>query len=208
MSELIVQPISKTVTYRIWAGMKSRCADPKSKYYGARGIKVCDRWARFKNFLADMGERPAGKTIDRIDGSGNYEPDNCRWATYKQQRLNQQRTVVVEFQGRRINMGEVSEISGIDIRRIWQRVHRGWTIEEATNPQFNHRRLSKRSGPVQSLQMELVNARARRSHWKRKGILGTEYESAQREIRLICDRLDSLGPRQTRSTYAGQGKRT
>lgn len=78
-------------TYSSWSGMHSRCNNSLSdKYYlyGERGIKTCARWSVFENFLADMGERPAGKTLDRIDVDGNYEPLNCRWATPKEQALN------------------------------------------------------------------------------------------------------------------------
>jgi len=71
--------------------MKERCQNPNSnryEYYGARGIKICDRWQNFSNFLEDMGERPPGKTLDRINNNGNYEPGNCRWATQKEQIQN------------------------------------------------------------------------------------------------------------------------
>ena len=72
--------------------MKDRCYDLTNKYYsnyGGRGITVCDRWrVSFENFLADMGERPEGKSIDRIDNDGNYEPGNCRWATWSEQMKN------------------------------------------------------------------------------------------------------------------------
>lgn len=72
--------------------MRDRCNYPTNgnyEWYGGRGISVCDRWAEFSEFLADMGERPEGKTLDRIDPDGNYEPNNCRWATPKEQRNNQ-----------------------------------------------------------------------------------------------------------------------
>jgi hypothetical protein len=78
-------------TYRIWLSMTNRCRNPKDisyKYYGGRGIEVCQRWHDYRNFLADMGEIPAPLSIDRIDNEGNYEPGNCRTATPKEQMAN------------------------------------------------------------------------------------------------------------------------
>lgn len=80
-----------TPTYRAWNDMKKRCLNPTNKVYpryGGRGITICERWLTFVNFLADMGERPDGLSLDRIDNNGNYEPGNCRWATWSQQMLN------------------------------------------------------------------------------------------------------------------------
>lgn len=78
-----------TGTYNSWRGMKDRCLNPNHvmwRYYGGRGITICDRWLDFANFLADMGERPTGLTLDRFpDPNGNYEPGNARWATRSQQ---------------------------------------------------------------------------------------------------------------------------
>jgi len=85
-----------SAAYKSWAGIKQRTTNPKNpdwRYYGGRGISICDRWMIFENFLEDMGEpRRPGLTIDRIDVDGNYEPKNCRWATRKEQRLNQRKS--------------------------------------------------------------------------------------------------------------------
>lgn len=81
-----------SATYVSWQSMKTRCLNPKSSdfpRYGARGIAVCESWLDFDNFLKDMGERPEGHTLDRIDPEGNYCKTNCQWATYKTQRANQ-----------------------------------------------------------------------------------------------------------------------
>ena len=82
---------SDSVMYRTWQHIWSRCTNPNTpdwKDYGGRGITVCERWNEFENFLSDMGERPPGKSIDRINNDGNYEPRNCRWATPVEQARN------------------------------------------------------------------------------------------------------------------------
>jgi hypothetical protein len=83
--------IFKNGLYTTWLDMKSRCYNPKSvsfKYYGAKGVTVCESWHYYPYFKEDMGNRPEGKTLDRIDPNGNYEPSNCRWATDLEQRHN------------------------------------------------------------------------------------------------------------------------
>lgn len=85
---------SNTSTYKIWCAMLSRCNNPKATHYhryGGRGIKVCDRWREFRNFLKDMGERPEKMDLDRINNDGNYEPSNCRWISHRENCLNTNR---------------------------------------------------------------------------------------------------------------------
>lgn len=89
--------LADSSTWKTWKAMRQRCSNPRSREfvrYGARGIKVCERWQSFANFLADMGERPSEThSLDRIDNDGNYEPGNCRWATVKEQSENKRPTL-------------------------------------------------------------------------------------------------------------------
>jgi hypothetical protein len=112
-------PLSKH--YARWSGMMARCYRPKNHAYhryGGRGVRVCKRWHSFENFLADMGLPPAGFTLDRIDNDGNYEPDNCRWATRKEQSNNTSRNISPEVRG-------VRSLGRVRLKRL-QRLLQQW----------------------------------------------------------------------------------
>lgn len=113
--------------------MNERCHNPKMdkyEYYGGRGIAVCERWASFENFLADMSERPSPQhTLDRINVDGNYEPGNCRWATKLEQMNNRQINHRVTFNGETHTLAEWSRIVGIPKGTLYARAEKGWTVE-------------------------------------------------------------------------------
>lgn len=125
--------LSKTPEYAVWARMITRCTNPRaSRYdrYGGRGISVCERWRTFENFLADMGKRPAGMTIEREDVDGNYEPGNCRWATKREQHWNKSTSNFVEYNGERRCVAEWCERTGIPYTTFIQRLRRGLPLDE------------------------------------------------------------------------------
>jgi hypothetical protein len=124
-----------TRTYRIWQNMKTRCLNPLASnyaYYGQRGIGVCERWMTFANFVADMGEAPAGKSIDRIDTSRGYEPANCRWLDHKGQTRNTRGNRLVTYQGETRCISEWAERLGLNVKLLYQHITRdGWPVDRA-----------------------------------------------------------------------------
>lgn len=118
-----------TVEYRIWQDMLNRCRNVRKsnyQYYGARGIKVCERWHEFENFYADMGERPSDEySLDRIDNDSDYEPNNCRWATRSEQRRNKRNTSYIEIGGERLSVADVAERFGLKRDTLLKRVKKG-----------------------------------------------------------------------------------
>lgn len=131
----------RSPTYQSWDNMIGRCLRKKNPYfhcYGGAGIKICKRWLKFQNFLADMGVRPEGKTLDRFpDNRGNYEPGNCRWATRSQQQNNRSTNVLVTYKGETLTMTEWANRLGMPATTFIARIKR-WSIERAfTEP---HRR--------------------------------------------------------------------
>lgn len=127
----------KSPTYISWEKMLSRCyrkTDSAYKWYGEKGISVCERWHSFKYFLEDMGERPKNATIDRINSNGNYEPSNCRWADSKTQANNTARNVRYEYKGEMKTISELTQIAGLKYDTMWGRLrHSNFNIEDAMN---------------------------------------------------------------------------
>ncbi len=128
---------AQTPEYVSWQSMIRRCYNPEvGQYprYGGRGIRVCARWlVSFESFLADMGERPANKTLDRIDNDGDYEPGNCRWATEKEQSRNRSTSKRVVVDGVSMSLAECAEKFGISRHLLWGRLKRGWAVERAVS---------------------------------------------------------------------------
>src|SRR5256886_1822387 len=126
---------TRSRTYKSWISMRQRCLNRnnhKWSDYGGRGISVCDRWGSFINFLADMGERPKDKSLDRKDVNGNYEPSNCRWATATEQAQNARSNVLLTFRGRTMRLTEWARLSGIKQPTLSARLnYYGFTVEEA-----------------------------------------------------------------------------
>lgn len=126
--------LSGSSTYMTWIDMRRRCDNPSHpayKWYGARGITVCERWSVFKWFLEDMGERPAGASLDRIDNNGNYASANCRWVGAKEQGRNKRTNRLVTARGETLPVSVWAERSGLLKTTIIERLNRGWTDERA-----------------------------------------------------------------------------
>jgi hypothetical protein len=127
--------MTKSRTFIIWQGMLARCGNPQNpsyKNYGGRGVFVCDRWKlSFENFLADMGEAKDDQSIDRISVNGIYEPNNCRWATLKEQALNKRNTLFVLFNGVTAPLKTHCENLSLSYKSVHARIQRGWSVSDA-----------------------------------------------------------------------------
>lgn len=124
-----------TPTYSAWLAIKQRCYNPNNTrymHYGGRGIHMCERWKDFRNFVSDMGLRPAAKlTIERKDNDGHYEPGNCRWATYHDQSRNYSRNINITFNGKTQCLRDWSTETGIKYMTLLFRLRWGWPVERA-----------------------------------------------------------------------------
>jgi len=126
--------------YRVWRAMRERCmckTNKRFKDYGGRGITVCERWLGkngFRRFYSDMGPKPPGYTIDRIDNSGGYSPENCRWATWEENQNNRRDTIHITLGERTMPLRIWAKELGIPPRALWTRIRvLGWSIEDALN---------------------------------------------------------------------------
>ncbi|CZY44048.1 hypothetical protein ACLB5K_004550 [Enterobacter hormaechei] len=121
-------------SYISWLSMQRRCNNPGDAYYadyGGRGITVCARWGNFEAFLKDMGERPTGHTLDRIDVDKGYSPNNCRWATPKDQARNRRNNHMLDTPAGRMCITKAAETYGVKVKTIAHRLSRGWSVEKA-----------------------------------------------------------------------------
>jgi hypothetical protein len=135
--------------YLVWTEMKQRCGNPKHKkfrFYGARGVRVCARWEHsFAAFIADMGRRPAGLTLDRKDSNGHYCPENCRWATWNVQRRNKRNNVWIEYGGKRLILRDWAKETGISAATLRQRLFEyKWSVPRALTEQPGTQRSNNR----------------------------------------------------------------
>lgn len=125
--------MSNSTEYRSWSGMKSRCNNPKRtqwKHYGGRGIKVCERWELFENFLADMGAKPSQcHSIERCNNEDGYHPGNCRWATRAEQMLNRSNNRRLTFHGETMCYAEWERKLGLTKGTISLKIKKGYPIE-------------------------------------------------------------------------------
>jgi hypothetical protein len=120
--------------YRTWQAMWSRCTNPNVPgypNYGGRGIKVSKRWEAFENFISDMGPRPPGMRLGRLDIDGDYTPKNCRWMSLSESMNNRTDSTVLEYDGRQMSIADWARETGINPKTISARLRRGWTVADS-----------------------------------------------------------------------------
>jgi hypothetical protein len=127
-------------SYNVWFAMKDRCQNRNNKNYhnyGGRGIKVCERWQLFVNFYEDMGDRPPKYQIERIDNSGDYSPENCKWSTRSDQMRNTRNTRTLLYQGQEKCLTDWAIQFGIKPSTLSRRLSRGYSVEDALTTPLN-----------------------------------------------------------------------
>jgi len=142
-------------TRSTWQNMIQRCSNPRAinySQYGVRGIHVCDRWRKFTNFNADMGDKPAGKELDRIDNDKGYEPGNCRWASHKENSRNRRDNVRLTHNGETMTISGWAERLGVRNTVIHGRIKAGYPIDRVLGDKMKvHRRFITHDGTTDSV---------------------------------------------------------
>jgi len=156
-----------TPEYGVWKAMRQRCLDPNCEtleFYGAKGVTVCERWRHsFENFIEDMGERPSPKhSIERVDVELGYCPENCVWATRREQDRNRSDNIFVTYNGERMILSDAAKASGIGRSTLEQRIKAGWPPEQLFSAPGTHHRMPPGTKFVtyQGRQMTLKEAAA------------------------------------------------
>lgn len=126
-----------SLEYHAWRSMRSRCTNESNRHYanyGGRGIKVCQRWEVYENFLSDMGRKPTKThSLERNDNDGDYTPENCKWATKSEQTRNRSVSVWIEYGGKKMLVQDWATELGLPYTTLYSRIRNGWTVERAFN---------------------------------------------------------------------------
>lgn len=137
----------KTKTYKVWSSMRERCLNKKHKNYndyGGRGIYICPRWLDkekgFLHFLSDMGDKPDGYQIDRIDNDGGYSPENCRWVTSKENNRNRRSNKLITYNGISKCVAEWADFLGIDRKTLQMRLN-AWDVKKSFETPYTKRKI-------------------------------------------------------------------
>jgi hypothetical protein len=170
--------MSHTHVYAVWQAMLQRCENPNAQVwenYGARGISVCAEWHKFERFFADMGDRPKGYSLERVDNDGNYCKENCEWVKVKRQANNTRRNRILEFNGEKRTLAGWAEWAGLTWYTLRARLDvYGWSLERALTTPPTQPRLYKFKGKsktllewsrVTGIDLETLSSRVRKLGW-------------------------------------------
>jgi hypothetical protein len=149
-------------TWVSWQGMKQRClyATHHSYHrYGGRGIRLHEPWKSFHQFVADMGIRPVGHSLERIDNDGPYAPGNCRWATKREQDNNRRNTCWITFDGRTMTLPYWADELGLSVSTVRNRFRKGWPLERVLSPQLERQYTDarKRREPTKRIRYDIIH---------------------------------------------------
>ena len=169
--------------YRAWRNMRQRCLNPKVPNYhryGGRGIKICKEWGSFETFFEDMGVKPIGRSIERRDNNGNYEPSNCYWANRDEQENNKERSVKLTYNGETLSLAQWARKLDMDYQHIRTRYRYGWDTKSIIEtPKNKHHKERKITNNSRMLFYNGENLSV--SQWAKK--LGVSYDVLRNRLR-------------------------